>query len=233
MFTHRVRRRRDPASIGARSRRTGERDGVPPLLRETGRGMNQPARKAVDALLACFHCMSGRAAPALVRLRRRPRALPAGPARRALPRPVGVGARTSATKSQIVKSVSWPTPDTTGITDSNTARATISSLKDHRSSIEPPRARRSGHRHRRRRRPRRWPTRCRRQRRRPGRPWGRGSTARRASDAGAWSGCRATRRRATDVTMPIARGKAGSGRFRSAAEPAGRGQARLQALEFS
>ena len=28
--------------------------------------------------------------------------------------PVGVGARTSATKSQIVKSVSWPTPDTIG-----------------------------------------------------------------------------------------------------------------------
>ena len=37
---------------------------------------------------------------------------------------VGVGARTSATKSQIVKSVSWPTPDTTGSADSNTARAT-------------------------------------------------------------------------------------------------------------
>ena len=36
--------------------------------------------------------------------------------------PVGVGARTSATKSQIVKSVSCPTPDTTGSADSNTAR---------------------------------------------------------------------------------------------------------------
>ena len=48
------------------------------------------------------------------------------------------GARTSATKSQIVKSVSWPTPDTTGSADSNTARATISSLNAHRSSIEPP-----------------------------------------------------------------------------------------------
>ncbi len=51
---------------------------------------------------------------------------------------VGVGARTSATKSQIVKSVSWPTPDTTGSADSNTARATTSSLNAHRSSIEPP-----------------------------------------------------------------------------------------------
>ena len=36
----------------------------------------------------------------------------------------------------------------------------------------------------------------------------------------------------TEVTMPIARGKAGSGRFRSGAEPAGRGEARFQALEF-
>ena len=52
--------------------------------------------------------------------------------------PVGVGARTSATKSAIVKSVSWPTPDTTGSRDSKIARATISSLNDHRSSIEPP-----------------------------------------------------------------------------------------------
>ena len=59
---------------------------------------------------------------------------------------VGVGARTSATKSQIVKSVSWPTPDTTGSTDSNTARATASSLNDHRSSIEPPPRRRSARR---------------------------------------------------------------------------------------
>ncbi len=38
---------------------------------------------------------------------------------------VGVGARASATKSQMVKSVSWPTPLTIGMRDSNTARATI------------------------------------------------------------------------------------------------------------
>ena len=52
--------------------------------------------------------------------------------------PVGVGARTSATKSAIVKSVSWPTPETTGSRDSTIARATASSLNAHRSSIEPP-----------------------------------------------------------------------------------------------
>ena len=44
--------------------------------------------------------------------------------------PVGVGARASAAKSQIVKSVSWPTPETMGMRDSCTARATISSLND-------------------------------------------------------------------------------------------------------
>src|SRR5688572_1594272 len=38
----------------------------------------------------------------------------------------GVGARLSATKSAIVKSVSWPTADITGITDERIARATSS-----------------------------------------------------------------------------------------------------------
>ena len=51
---------------------------------------------------------------------------------------VGVGARMSETKSIRVVSVSCPTPVTTGILQARMARATISSLKDHRSSIEPP-----------------------------------------------------------------------------------------------
>jgi hypothetical protein len=42
---------------------------------------------------------------------------------------VGVGARLSATKSAMVKSVWWPTPLTTGASDSAIARATPSSLK--------------------------------------------------------------------------------------------------------
>src|SRR6266481_1306915 len=50
----------------------------------------------------------------------------------------GVEARTSATKSAMVKSVSWPTPEITGISEAKIARATISSLKDHKSSMEPP-----------------------------------------------------------------------------------------------
>lgn len=52
--------------------------------------------------------------------------------------PVGVGALRSATKSAIVKSTSCPTALITGILQSNIARATTSSLKGHRSSIEPP-----------------------------------------------------------------------------------------------
>src|SRR5712691_2358440 len=51
---------------------------------------------------------------------------------------VGVGARRSATKSAIVKSVSWPIPVTTGIGHARIARATISSLKAHKSSMLPP-----------------------------------------------------------------------------------------------
>lgn len=50
----------------------------------------------------------------------------------------GVAARTSATKSAIVKSISCPTAEITGISDSYIARATISSLKAQRSSIDPP-----------------------------------------------------------------------------------------------
>ena len=50
----------------------------------------------------------------------------------------GVGALKSATKSEIVKSVSCPTADTIGIFESNIALATISSLNGHKSSREPP-----------------------------------------------------------------------------------------------
>ena len=51
---------------------------------------------------------------------------------------VGVAARMSAAKSAMVKSVSWPTPEITGMLQPAIARATTSSLKLHRSSIEPP-----------------------------------------------------------------------------------------------
>ena len=50
----------------------------------------------------------------------------------------GVGARRSATKSAMVKSVSWPTPEITGTRQAAMARASPSSLKHHRSSAEPP-----------------------------------------------------------------------------------------------
>ena len=50
----------------------------------------------------------------------------------------GVGARTSATKSEMVKSVSCPMPDTTGTAHARIARATTSSLNAHRSSMLPP-----------------------------------------------------------------------------------------------
>ncbi len=71
----------------------------------------------------------------------------AGPARRATPSrgwatssaaAVGVGARRSAQKSAMVKSVSWPTPLTSGTGLCTMVRASCSSLKAHRSSIEPP-----------------------------------------------------------------------------------------------
>ena len=52
--------------------------------------------------------------------------------------PVGVGARKSATKSAIVKSISCPTALIIGILEANIALATISSLNAHKSSIEPP-----------------------------------------------------------------------------------------------
>ena len=51
---------------------------------------------------------------------------------------LGVAARTSATKSAIVKSISCPTAETTGTTDSKIARATASSLNAHKSSSDPP-----------------------------------------------------------------------------------------------
>src|SRR2546423_15427599 len=50
----------------------------------------------------------------------------------------GVGARRSATKSAIVKSVSCPTAEITGTEQAAMARATLSSLKVHKSSIDPP-----------------------------------------------------------------------------------------------
>ncbi len=52
--------------------------------------------------------------------------------------PVGVGALLSETKSQIVKSTSCPTPETTGVLQEKIAIASFSSLKAHKSSIEPP-----------------------------------------------------------------------------------------------
>ena len=51
---------------------------------------------------------------------------------------LGVGARKSATKSQIVKSISWPTAETIGRAEWKIARATISSLNSHKSSMLPP-----------------------------------------------------------------------------------------------
>ena len=50
----------------------------------------------------------------------------------------GVGARRSATKSQMVKSVSCPTAETIGISERAISLAKASSLKAHKSSIEPP-----------------------------------------------------------------------------------------------
>jgi hypothetical protein len=50
----------------------------------------------------------------------------------------GVGARTSATKSAIVKSVSWPQAETTGMEDWAMALAKASSLNADSSSKEPP-----------------------------------------------------------------------------------------------
>ena len=50
----------------------------------------------------------------------------------------GVGARRSAAKSARVKSVSWPTAETTGIGEAAIARTRASSLNAHRSSSEPP-----------------------------------------------------------------------------------------------
>ena len=51
---------------------------------------------------------------------------------------LGVGARTSAAKSLSVQSISCPTAEITGTFDRTMARTTTSSLKLHRSSIEPP-----------------------------------------------------------------------------------------------
>ena len=55
-----------------------------------------------------------------------------------LPAAVGVGALLSATKSDIGRSISWPTALMTGTSEAKIARATISSLKAIRSSKLPP-----------------------------------------------------------------------------------------------
>src|SRR6266403_171297 len=52
--------------------------------------------------------------------------------------PRGGGARASAARSAMVKSISCPTPETTGRRHARMARATRSSLNAHRSSSEPP-----------------------------------------------------------------------------------------------
>ncbi len=60
------------------------------------------------------------------------------PGPRARRQRLGVGARRSAAKSMSVVSVSWPTAEMSGIALAAAARTTISSLKGHKSSIEPP-----------------------------------------------------------------------------------------------
>ena len=50
----------------------------------------------------------------------------------------GVGARTSAAKSAMVKSTSWPTAEIIGTGEATMALATPSSLNAHKSSTEPP-----------------------------------------------------------------------------------------------
>ena len=52
--------------------------------------------------------------------------------------PVGVGARRSEAKSISVVSVSWPMAEMSGMALLAVARTTISSLKPHKSSSEPP-----------------------------------------------------------------------------------------------
>ena len=61
-----------------------------------------------------------------------------GARRRSRPRPTASAHRRSATKSAMVTSVSWPTPEITGTGQRPMARATISSLNAQRSSIDPP-----------------------------------------------------------------------------------------------
>ena len=133
---------RDPAVRELAPHRAGEpaakRLRIASLLRQPRGRMDEPAREAVDALHSRFLHPLLRASPA----RGKPAAGRAHAAWRSgttsVAAPVGVAARTSATKSQIVKSVSWPTAETTGSADAWTACATTSSLNAHRSSIEPP-----------------------------------------------------------------------------------------------
>ena len=146
---------------------------------------------------------------------------------------VGVAARASATKSQIVKSVSCPTADTTGSAESSTARATALLVErpqvldraaaapdDQHVDFAP----------------------C------VGGADGGGDLGRRAGalDAAGIDDHRERgpaarerrqhvvqrRRRAVEVTIPTARGNAGSGRLRSSREPAGRLEPRLEAGEL-
>ena len=85
---------------------------------------------AVAAGAAWRGAGAARAAPA------RP-ARPGGPGTPARP-PGGVGARRSATKSAMVKSVSAPHAADGGIGQAASARATVSSLNAHKSSMLPP-----------------------------------------------------------------------------------------------
>ena len=154
----------------------------------------------------------------------------ADPARRARPRPKVSGARASATKSAIVKSISWPMPLTTGIGLATMARATRSSLNAQRSSSEPPPRARINTSHSRR-------ARCQAQRiddagRRRGalhRGWIDRARRRAGSGARACAGRRASPRRVGEVMTPMRRGKRGQLALALQREQAFRGELRPSA----
>ena len=146
---------------------------------------------------------------------------------------LGVGARRSATKSQIVKSISCPTADTTGTETSAIVRATISSLNSHKSSRLPP--------------PRATTTRSRGANRSLGVASSRIATAISCAAPLPWTRTglikicnHGARRRRTlrisriaappgEVTMPMRRGNFGSDRFRSGANKPSASSLRLSA----
>ena len=99
----------------------------------------EPARRRGPAAGSrCPAALRTAAAQALLEPARAPPASCPWPAAASSAAAVGVGARTSAQKSAIVKSVSWPTPLISGTGLCTMVRASCSSLKAHRSSIEPP-----------------------------------------------------------------------------------------------